>query len=144
MVRVYRIWNVTVGHILPSHLKFCESCICSNFVSSGPVRLQFSTPDLSIIFHVTSARVFTRFRLRAHIDRLVQERRNSSALAMEVHLSCTNPSIYNFDGLVQDCSNPSALAMELLQACAKPSKFCEILPWSNQGLGQVGVYFYKI
>ena len=30
-----------------------------------------------------------------HIDGLVQERRNSSALAMELHLSCTNPSICN-------------------------------------------------
>ena len=29
-----------------------------------------------------------------HIDGLVQERRNSSALAMELHLSCTNPPIY--------------------------------------------------
>ena len=29
-----------------------------------------------------------------HIDGLVQERRNSSALAMELRLSCTNPSIY--------------------------------------------------
>ena len=28
------------------------------------------------------------------IDGLVQERRNSSALAMELHLSCTNPSIW--------------------------------------------------
>ena len=28
-----------------------------------------------------------------HIARLVQERRNSSALAMELRLSCTNPSI---------------------------------------------------
>ena len=28
-----------------------------------------------------------------HIDKLVQERRNSSALSMELHLSCTNPSI---------------------------------------------------
>ena len=28
-----------------------------------------------------------------HFDGLVQERRNSSALAMELHLSCTNPSI---------------------------------------------------
>ena len=28
-----------------------------------------------------------------HIDGLVQERRNSSALAMELHLSCTKPSI---------------------------------------------------
>ena len=31
-----------------------------------------------------------------HIDGLVQERRNSSALAMELRLSCTNPSIYQF------------------------------------------------
>ena len=30
----------------------------------------------------------------AHIDGLVQERCNSNALAMELHLSCTNPSIY--------------------------------------------------
>ena len=30
-----------------------------------------------------------------HIDGLVQERRNPSALAMELHLSCTNPLIYN-------------------------------------------------
>ena len=30
-----------------------------------------------------------------HIDGLVQERRNSIALAMELRLSCTNPSIYS-------------------------------------------------
>ena len=30
-----------------------------------------------------------------HIDGSAQERRNSSALAMELHLSCTNPLIYN-------------------------------------------------
>ena len=29
-----------------------------------------------------------------HIDGLVQERRNSSALAIELRLSCTNPLIY--------------------------------------------------
>ena len=29
-----------------------------------------------------------------HIDGLVQERRNSSALAMKLRLSCSNPSIY--------------------------------------------------
>ena len=28
-----------------------------------------------------------------HIDGLVQERRNSSALAMELHVSCTDASI---------------------------------------------------
>ena len=32
-----------------------------------------------------------------HVDGLEQERRNSSALAMELHLSCTNPSMYSFD-----------------------------------------------
>ena len=31
-----------------------------------------------------------------HIDGLVQERRNSSASAMELRLSCTNPSIYRY------------------------------------------------
>ena len=29
-----------------------------------------------------------------NVERLVQERRNSIALAMELHLSCTNLSIY--------------------------------------------------
>ena len=33
------------------------------------------------------------------IDGLVQERRNSSALAMELHLSCINPSIYDLYSL---------------------------------------------
>ena len=28
-----------------------------------------------------------------HIDGLMQERRNSSALAVELRLSCTNPSV---------------------------------------------------
>ena len=32
--------------------------------------------------------------MRKHIDGLVQERRNSSALAMELRLSCTSPSIW--------------------------------------------------
>ena len=33
--------------------------------------------------------------LGRHIDGLVQERRNSSALAMELRLSCTNQSMYS-------------------------------------------------
>ena len=36
-----------------------------------------------------------------HFDGLVQERRNSSALAMEFRLSCTNPSICSSYDLVQ-------------------------------------------
>ena len=31
--------------------------------------------------------------------------------------------LHHIDDLVQDCSNSSALAMELLQSCAKPSIF---------------------
>ena len=33
-------------------------------------------------------------KYKCHIDGLVQERCNSSALAMQLHLSYTNPSIY--------------------------------------------------
>ena len=33
-------------------------------------------------------------RVNLHIDGLVQEKRNSSALAMELRLPCTNPSIW--------------------------------------------------
>ena len=36
-------------------------------------------------------------RVWDYIDVLVQERRNSSALAMELRLSCTNPSIYGYE-----------------------------------------------
>ena len=36
----------------------------------------------------------TGYNMVLYINGLVQERRNSSALAMELHLSCTNPSIY--------------------------------------------------
>ena len=34
-----------------------------------------------------------------HMDRLVQERRNSIANAQELRLSCTNPSIYVYASL---------------------------------------------
>ena len=37
-----------------------------------------------------------------HIDGLVQERRNSSALALELHLSCTNPLIWNVQTIRSD------------------------------------------
>ena len=42
----------------------------------------------------------------SHIDGLVQERRNSSGLAMELCLSCTNPSINTLE-LHLSCTNPS-------------------------------------
>ena len=46
------------------------------------------------VFGSVKWRVFEQVFLQVHsfVDRLVQERRNSSALAMELRLSCTNPS----------------------------------------------------
>ena len=47
----------------------------------------------------------------------MQERCNSSAIAMELHLSCNNPAICEemiyFNGLNQKRLNSSLLAMEL-------------------------------
>ena len=57
---------------------------------------------------------------RHQIDGLVQERRNSSALAMDLRLSCINPSK---DRLMQERRNSSASAMELRLSCINPSKW---------------------
>ena len=46
----------------------------------------------------------------------MQRRCNSIVLAMELHLFCIKPSLYD---LVQDSFNYSALAMELPQTCFK-------------------------
>ena len=40
--------------------------------------------------------------MNADIDGLVQERRNSSALAMELRLSCTNSSKWCLEGAAVD------------------------------------------
>ena len=58
------------------------------------------------------------------IDGSVQERYNSSTLAIELRLSCTNPSI-DIVGLVQERCNSSTLAMELGLSCTNPS-ICHI------------------
>ena len=60
-----------------------------------------------------------------NIDGLVQEKRNSSALAMELRPSCTYPSIFtlNIHGLVQERLNSSSLAMEFRLSCTNPSIF---------------------
>ena len=50
-----------------------------------------------------------------HIDALVQERCNSSALAMKLHLSCSNPSISRTDVLAV------TLARHFLMQCRAPT-----------------------
>ena len=47
------------------------------------------------------------FHMVCHIDGLVQERRNSIANALELRLSCTNPSIWSNSGDFQ-MNKPSA------------------------------------
>ena len=49
----------------------------------------------------------------------MQERCNSSANALELHLSCTN-----HNGLMQGKCNSNALAMELSLSCTDPLIFC--------------------
>ena len=46
--------------------------------------------------HVIFAIYKTQLQEILHFDGLVQEGRNSSALAMELRLTCTNPSMYIF------------------------------------------------
>ena len=55
------------------------------------------------------------------------------------------------DGLVQDCGNSSALAMELLQSCTKQSMYCYrksvLTSWDNKytnGRGQFMQVYVKI
>ena len=40
-----------------------------------------------------------------------------------MHLLLELKKKLHIDGLVQDCSNSSALAMELMQSCVKPSLY---------------------
>ena len=40
----------------------------------------------------------------------------------------------DIDGLVQDCSNSSALAMELLQSCTNPLIWFTLLHWHNMNI----------
>ena len=55
------------------------------------------------------------------VDGLVQERCNSSALAMELRLSCTKPSVDgSVNGSVQKRRNSIANALELRLSCTNP------------------------
>ena len=53
-------------------------------------------PPSDISTHRCDICIFIRYTMQTYlyIDGLLQERRNSSALAMKLRLSCTNPSIY--------------------------------------------------
>ena len=64
-------------------------------------------------------------------DGLVQDCSNSSAVAMELLQSCTEPlSFMWINDLVQ-------LVMETLQSCSKPSIYTVSLPLINTGLAKL-------
>ena len=77
------------------------SCILSrwrgNEVSSPlspPLSHSLTHLSLTLTLILTHCQTHSRYtHSLVHIDGLVQERRNSSASAMELYLSCTNPSI---------------------------------------------------
>ena len=52
-----------------------------------------------------------------HIEGLVQEKRNSSALAMELRLSCTKPSIYNLHWIRQNLEGGQAKIFGYVDPC---------------------------
>ena len=65
------------------------------------------------------------------IDEFAQKRRNSIANALELRLSCTNPSkwrvIIFIDGFVQQIRNSIANALGLRLSCTNPSKWRVII-----------------
>ena len=73
-------------------------------------------------------------------DGLVQERCNSIANALELRLSCTDPSICDsvscvHNGLVQEGRNSIANALELRLSCTNPS-ICDSVSCVHDGLVQ--------
>ena len=56
-----------------------------------------------------------------YINRLIEERFNCIANALELHLSCTMCSWLYIDGLVQERRNSIANALELHLSCTNPS-----------------------
>ena len=76
---------------------------CNSIANALELRLSCTKPskcclDLTCYFRWTWWHAVHRLNHHWYINGLVQERRNSSALAMELRLSCTNPSkshLYN-------------------------------------------------
>ena len=56
--------------------------------------IQIGWPILKYLRVVANFLTYTGFIMVEGIDGLVQERRNSSALAIELRLSCINPSVW--------------------------------------------------
>ena len=83
----------------------CANCIVIGSVFFKILRWQFlwKFEFIPNIVNGTGARFIIQFPSMISIDRLVQERRNSIANSLELHLSCTNSSIWSHDDTFPDC-----------------------------------------
>ena len=61
---------------------------------AGDLRHHCTHYDVTVMKQAQNMVLSNGRRYNTYIDGLVQEKRNSSALAMELRLSCTNPLIY--------------------------------------------------
>ena len=89
--------NCLFGHISKTTSKLRVSGLCAGN-SPGPVNSphKWQVKRKMFPFDDIIMKVWSMFYLsNCHIDGLVQERCNSSALAMELRLSCINPQICN-------------------------------------------------
>ena len=82
-------WNST-----PPNTRTCLSCMTNAMAADDfQIRKEPGHQQPHIEFVLLEYSSFITRRVH-HIDGLVQERRSSSALALELRLSCTKPSIY--------------------------------------------------
>ena len=76
-------------------------------VSKNTIKQQLSEGKSSwwssVIIQTTNVNVI----LKLHVNGLVQERRNSIANTLELHLSCTNPSMWSYNLITYQKGDPS-------------------------------------
>ena len=110
-------WLLKSLRTLSSAYRKIAECIAQLIVTSPEYKHE---KDTELMYHIF-------YHLWAHyiyFDELVQERRNSIADALELCLSCTNPSIC-IDGLEQERCNSIANILELRLSCTNPSISCK-------------------
>ena len=73
----------------------CDQCVNDCVMVSKCVLHAFIATTSHTTSHLGLTKMSIFYRHHCHIDGLVQERRKSSASAMELRLSCTDPSICN-------------------------------------------------
>ena len=109
-LRIFQHWfrwwlgaNQATSHylnqLLSTHMiRVTWVCVINMFTFTGII-LCMCPANERWCYNVTSSLIGW-----AHISALVQERRNSSVLSMELCLSCTNPSIYKvIPGFIETC-----------------------------------------